>query len=402
VVIVGAGVAGITAAGGIRKLDPDVGIEIFTREPYLYYYRPRLPDLVAGEANPADIIANDVDWYRERRIDIHPSEPVESVDLDGRAIVLGGGRRVEYRSLLVATGADPFVPPLDGVDQPGVFVLRTIDDALAIRARATGAEHAVVIGGGLLGLETAKGLQHFGLGVTVLEGENWLLPRQLDERAAAMLRTVLERMGFEIRTSARVSRIEGGGPAGATGVSLDDGTIYRSQLVLVSTGIRSAVGLAKDSGLEIERGIVVDEAMRTSAPDVYAAGDVAELPGMPGGNIPVAMAQAEVAGRSIAGTASPEAPSAVSYNVLKLAGVDVFSAGEAACPDESCVERVHEDEEAGIYRKVVLRGGTVVGAMVVGSRAGVTRLNGLVQARADVGRWADAIAREDFDFDVLA
>ncbi|MFH1501543.1 MAG: FAD-dependent oxidoreductase [Candidatus Eisenbacteria bacterium] len=398
--MVGAGVAGITAARGIRELDPDVRIEIYTREPYLYYYRPRLPDLVAGEVNPADIIAHDRDWYSERKIDVRVSEPVTSVDVDARAITLEGGRRVGYGTLLLASGADPFVPPIEGADLAGVFVLRTIDDALAIRDRATGSRRAVVIGGGLLGLETARGLELAGLGVTVLEGADWLLPRQLDERAGQILSEDVKRMGIDVRASAKVSRIEGSG--GATGVSLDDGTVYPGELVLISTGIRSAVGFVEDSGIEIGRGIVVDPEMRTSAPSVFAAGDVAELPGMPGGNIPVATAQAEAAARCIAGVASAGGPTAVSYNTLKIAGIDVFSVGETSCSDPSCSEHVHEDREAGIYRKVVVKDGAIAGAMVVGSGTGVTQLNDLVQKRTDVSRWGDAVAREDFDFDGLS
>lgn len=388
--------AGVTAARAIRELDADASIDIFTREPYRYYYRPRLPDLVAGEVEPDDIIAYQPDWYESRRIGLHLSEPVRSVDVDSSVVLLGGGRSVSYDSLLVATGADPFVPPIEGAGSGGVFVLRTIDDALAVRDRASGAERAVVIGGGLLGLEAGRGLQNAGLGVTVLEGADRLLPRQLDAGGAAVLLKDVDRLGIAVRTSANVSRIEGGGEV--SGVSLDDGTTFPCELVLVSTGVRSAVAFLDGSGVKIDRGIVVDPVMRSNVPNLLAAGDVATLEGMVGGNIPVAISQAEAAAGSIARSPDAAPARAVSYNTLKIAGVDVFSAGVTECSDESCREYVHEDGGAGIYRKVVVRGGVIEGAMVVGSRTGVRQLNGLVQSRADVSRWGDAIAREDFDF----
>ncbi len=398
--IIGAGVAGVTAARAVRKADPDAAIDLFTREPYLYYYRPRLPDVVAGDVQADDIVAYPPDWYDSRHISVHLSEPVLSVNPDAHAVLLEGGRSVTYDSLLIASGADPFVPPIDGAGNKGVFVLRTVDDALAVKERASRAERAVVIGGGLLGLEAGRGLQHAGLGVTVLEGADWLLPRQLDAAAADVLRKDVDRLGIGVQTSASVSRIEGDGEV--TGVSLSDGTTYPCELVLVSTGVKCSVGFLRDSGLEIGRGVVVDPKMKTNVPDVFAAGDVAVLEGMIGGNIPVAISQAEAAAGSISGSADAAPARAVSYNTLKIAGIDVFSAGATECPeDQSCREHVYEDGEAGIYRKVIVQDGVIQGAMVVGSRAGVQRLNSLVQSRADVGRWGDAVAREDFDFSPL-
>ncbi len=399
-VIVGAGVAGVTAARAVRQADPDVEIDLFAREPYLYYYRPRLPDVVAGEVEPDEIVAYPQDWYDSQHIRVHLSEEVVSVDTSAGAVLLDGGRRVEYGSLLVATGADPFIPPIDGAGNSGFLSLRTIDDALAIRERAANAKEAVVIGGGLLGLEAGRGLQRAGLDVTVLEGADWLLPRQLDAAAASVLLQDVDRLGIKVKTGASVSRIEGQGHV--TGVTLADGTSYPAGIVLCSTGVRSTVGFLDGSGLEVGRGVVVDPRMKTNVPDVYAAGDVATLEGMVGGNIPVAISQAEAAAGSITKSADAKPARAVSYNTLKIVGIDVFSAGATECHDTSCVERVYEDRDAGIYRKVVLQDGVISGAMVVGSRTGVSRLNTLVQSRADIGRWSDSIAREDFDFSSIS
>ncbi|MBD3348508.1 MAG: NAD(P)/FAD-dependent oxidoreductase [Candidatus Eisenbacteria bacterium] len=396
VIVVGAGVAGFTAARAVRGLDSDVPIEIYTREPYHYYYRPRLPDLVGGEVEPEDIIAFPDDWYRERRIDVRLEEPVASVLPDDRKIVLEGGRKVGYGSLLIATGADPFVPPIEGSTLDGVFVLRTMRDALSIRERASVSGRAVVIGGGLLGLESGRGLQRQGLSVTVLETADWLLPRQLDRQAASILLGDVRDLGMSVRTGVQVEKI--GGDGSVSCVSLADGTDLPCDMVLVSTGVRSTVGFLEGSGLEVDRGVVVDAGMRSSASGVFAAGDVAQFAGMRGGNIPVAISQAEAAAVGLAGDARGGEAGAVSYNTLKIVGIDVFSAGEIACSGDECREHVYSDEQNSIYRKVIVRAGTIVGAMVVGSRRGVTALNSLVQEAADVEAWGEAIAREDFDF----
>jgi len=398
-VIVGGGVAGFTAARGLRELDADIGIEIYTREPYLYYYRPRLPDVVSGEVEPEEIVAFQAEWYESRRIDVRLEEPVVSVDPAEHRISLEGGRGVDYDSLLIASGADPFVPPIDGSDREGVHVLRTVDDALAIRARAADSDQAVVVGGGLLGLEAGRGLQRAGLSVTVLEGADWLMPRQLDSEAASILRNDIEKLGITVLTGVKVEAIEGEGEV--SGVRLADGTVFPCEITLISTGVRSALGFLEGSGLTTERGVVVDPSMRTSAEGVFAAGDVAQLSGMNGGNIPVAIAQADAAAVGLSGEKEGARAKAVSYNTLKIVGIDVFSAGETSCGDGDCSEHVYEDEDEGIYRKVITREGVLAGAMVVGSRRGVRELNGLVQSRADVGKWEDAIAREDFDFESM-
>jgi len=398
-VIVGGGVAGFTAARGLRELDADIGIEIYTREPYLYYYRPRLPDVVSGEVEPEEIVAFQAEWYESRRIDVRLEEPVVSVDPAEHRISLEGGRGVDYDSLLIASGADPFVPPIDGSDREGVHVLRTVDDALAIRARAADSDQAVVVGGGLLGLEAGRGLQRAGLSVTVLEGADWLMPRQLDSEAASILRNDIEKLGITVLTGVKVEAIEGEGEV--SGVRLADGTVFPCEITLISTGVRSALGFLEGSGLTTERGVVVDPSMRTSAEGVFAAGDVAQLSGMNGGNIPVAIAQADAAAVGLSGEKEGARAKAVSYNTLKIVGIDVFSAGETSCDDGDCSEHVYEDEDEGIYRKVITREGVLAGAMVVGSRRGVRELNGLVQSRADVGKWEDAIAREDFDFESM-
>ncbi len=396
VVIIGAGVAGVTAASTVRGIDPDCQIDIYTREPYLHYHRPRLPALVSGEVELDDIYAHPPDWYASRRIDVHLSATVASIDPEQKSITLDGEERVPFDRLLVASGSDAFVPPIEGVDRNGVFALRTADDALAIRRRAGESRHAVVVGGGLLGLEAARGLQLTGLDVTVLESAGRLLPRQLDQGGARVLEAKIARLGIAVHKGATTELIEGG--AEVSGVRLADGTRYPCELVLFSTGVRSTTAFLEGSGIRTERGVVVGDDMLTSAPDVYAAGDVAEFEGVVRGIIPVAIAQASTAGRKIGGDAAAPPPAAVPHNRLNIAGIDVFSAGDVECADSSCREYVEEDGEAGTYRRVLVRDGVVVGAIVIGSRKGASELNALIQDRTAVGRWGDAVAREGFDF----
>ena len=396
VVIIGAGVAGVTGANTVREIDSDCQIDIYTREPYLHYHRPRLPALVSGEVELDDIYAHTPDWYASRRIDVHLSATVASIDPEQKSITLDGRERIPFDRLLIASGSDSFVPPVEGVDRKGVFALRTADDALAIQRHAGESKHAVVVGGGLLGLETARGLQLTGLGVTVLESAERLLPRQLDQGGALVLEAKIARLGIDVRKGAATELIEGG--AEVSGVRLADGTRYPCELVLFSTGVRSTTAFLEGSGIRTERGVVVGGDMLTSVPDVYAAGDVAEFEGVVRGIIPVAIAQAATAGRAIGGDVAAPPPAATPHNRLNIAGIDVFSAGDVECSDSSCREYVEEDDEAGTYRRVLVRAGVVVGAIVIGSRKGAGELSALIRDRTGVGRWGDAIAREDFDF----
>ena len=396
VVIIGNGVAGVTAARVIRDRAPDAGVSIYTREPHHYYYRPRLPEVVAGELGITDILANSPEWYASRRIDVHLSTPVTSVDVAGRRVRLGNGATVPFDRLLVASGSDAFVPPVDGARTPGAFALRTADDAVAIHEWAGRSSRAVVVGCGLLGLESARGLRAAGLEVTVLENSGRILPRQLDEKGGALLERFIAGLGIRIARNARTTAIRGGDRV--TGVALEDGATLPADLVLFATGVRSASGFLTESGIRVDHGVVVDCDMRASVPDVFAAGDVAEFNGRSWGIVPVALAQADAAGRSIGGDTGPKRCDVVPSATLKITGVDVFSAGVQSCPDTGCEEFVEEDPDGRRYRKIVTREGRIIGAIVIGSRKGVREIGAMIEKGTPVGRHAGSIAREDFDY----
>ncbi|MGA9350671.1 MAG: FAD-dependent oxidoreductase, partial [Anaerolineae bacterium] len=304
-VIIGNGVAGVTAARALSEGGAEV--EVYTQEAHHYYPRPRLQRFLAGEIELEDLYLYSPAWYEGQGIAVHLGAEVMGLDPTAKRIALAActersrsnGCEVSYDRLLLATGSRPFIPPIEGVDKEGVFTLRTIEDALAIRRWAEGAKRAVVVGGGLLGLEAARALMVLGLRVTVLEYESYLLQRQLDAEGGALLRKLIGAMGIEVALNASSQAILGDGQA--TGVLLQDGRTIEGDLILISTGIRSNVKLAQEAGLEVHRGVVVDEHLRTSAEDIYAAGDVAEFQGRVYGIIPAALEQARTAALNMLG-----------------------------------------------------------------------------------------------------
>jgi nitrite reductase (NADH) large subunit len=377
-VIVGSGVAGITAAIELARRDAGE-ILVYGAEPYPYYYRPRLPYFLAGEIPQEQLYVHPASWYEQRGIQLFPGTAVARLEPDQKRIVLADGRSVPYDRLLLATGGLSFIPPFEGIGQRGVFSLRTLDDALAIREYAGRCQQAVVIGGGLLGLEAARALGRLGLDVTVLEHAPYLLPRQLDAQGAALLQGMIEAMGLHVAVRADTQSIPGNGEA--RGVLLKDGRQFPAQLVLIATGVRSNIQLAAAAGLAVDRGVVVDASMATSAPDIYAAGDVASFQGRSWGIIPVALAQAAVAAANMAGT--PERYQEVTpTNTLKIAGIDLLSVGTVQ-PEGKGFHELRASSPAGRrYVKLVLERDRLVGAIVIGDRALGRKLEPLVIERA--------------------
>jgi nitrite reductase (NADH) large subunit len=380
-------------------------IHIFTAEPYPYYPRPLLWKFIAGAMAKEDLYFQPLSWYEERGIQFHVNTDVVALDTEALRLTLEGGHQLTYDRLLLTTGARPFVPPVAGVDKQGVFTLRSLDDALAIKAYAKQVSRAIVVGGGLLGLETALALREAGLDVHVIEIAEHLLPRQLDREGARVLRGLLEAIGLHLTTGALVEAIVGDGRP--QGVRTKDGRLVEGDLVLFSAGIRCRAQLAHEAGLEVNRGAVVDEQMRTSVPDVFAAGDVAEFEGQIQGIIPAAIDQGNVAAANMVEAGSAVYTGTLPTTTLKVAGAQVASLGEFN-PDEdddaggSPVRVVrHTDVERGRYRKFVLRDGRVVGAILLNEprRAAMARL--LIDRKIDVSKDADRLVHDDFDLKSL-
>ena len=323
--IIGNGVAGNAAAENIRKYDPAGKIVVFSRESRPFYYVPALPSFLAGEKTADQIIIHHQGWYDQHRIDLYLDTRVTRIDAGRKFVETDKGQRFPFDQLLLATGGNSFVPPMSGADSPGVFTLRTLADADRIKAAAARAKTAVLIGGGLLGLEAGNGLRKMGLKVSVVEFFPRLLPRQMDAAGAAILARQMEDMGFTFHLGAKTREIAKG-PEGLT-VNLESGEKLKGDLVLISAGVRPDLSLAQALGLDIDKGVKVDDTMKTSRDGIYAAGDLIEHRGRFYGIWPAAMEQGAVAGAAMAGQAA-KYEGTLPSNVLKVVGIDLVAAGD--------------------------------------------------------------------------
>ena len=395
-VIVGSGVAGVTAAQAIKQADADAEVHLFGAEPYPYYRRPQLWEFIAGQIEQDALTYRPAEWYAERGIELYLGTEVTALDPAAHHVALVGGSQVTYDRLLLATGARSFIPPCEGMEKDGVFALRSLDDALAIKAYARGIDTAIVVGGGLLGLEAARALHTAGLDVTVVEFFPYLLPRQLDEEGAQVLEALLKAQGLHVVTSATTTAILGVPCADC--IQLQSGKKVTGDMVLFSTGVRSDTTLAKEAGLEVNRGIVVDGHLQTSAEDVYAAGDVAEFEGQVYGIIPPAIEQARVAAANMVEPGSVTYSGTMPATTLKVAGAELTTLGEAVVEGEEYTELRRADAALGRYRKVVLHDGRIVGAILLNDKERTQPVRQLIERGVDVSAHADQLLNDDFDF----
>src|SRR4051794_905819 len=366
VVIVGNGIAGVTAADHLRRRHPKVEIDLIAAEPHHLYNRKGISRLVYGRSAMQGLYLNPDAWYEDRAITSWLNTRALSIDRTSRSVTLGTGETLPYDRLILATGSRGLVPPIEGFGLAGTGVLRSAADAMALReyAQRRGSGQAVVAGGGLLGLEAAYALQKLGLETVVLERSERLLRRQLDQRSSELLRTHLEGLGIDVLLNAEVRAARG--TERLHEVELRDGRSLPAQVLLAAAGVQPDIELARTSGLSVNRGILVDDLMRTEDPAVYAAGDVAEFDGQLPGLWPTALAQAEVAAENVAGGNRSYA-SVLPVTILKVVGIELTSMGrfDAAPPHEEAI--VLEDPSARRYRKLVVAGGRIVGAILLGS-----------------------------------
>lgn len=393
VLIVGNGVAGVTAARFLADGKPSHEIVIYGLEPYAYYPRPRLIDYIEGTVPEQKMTLYSDDWYAQRGIRCELGRRVERIDPVGHTLHLTDGGSDRYDRLVLATGADSWVPPISGRELGCVHTLRTWDDARAIADCARGCQQVVVIGGGLLGLDTAAALACCGPHVTVVEALPWLLPRQLDREGADLLSSLLAAKGIETLVDQQCDRLEG--DTAIERVVLKDGRVLPAQMVVVSTGVRSNTQLACDAGLDVDRGVVVDEAMRTSDPDIYAVGDVAQFDGRVWAIIPVAIAQARVAAAQINGDRDTRYVPLVPSTTLKVSGIDLTSLGEVHPEGDELTLRKSEPDQ-GVYIKLVVDGGRIIGAIVLGDRKMAREISQLVTTGVDISAHSEHLLDEGF------
>ena len=394
--IIGNGAAGNAAAQAIRKHDQQGAIHIFSRQKYPYYYIPALPDYLAGEKELNQFTLHDFDWYENNRIDLHLDTEVTRIDPDQKLVVTRSGEQFSYDKLLLATGGYSFVPPIKGADADGVYTLRTFDDARTIKAKAGASKRAVLIGGGLLGLEAGNGLRKSGLAVTVVEFFPRLLPRQMDVPGAAILQKQLEDMGFVFYLGAKTQEIvrEDGKPT----VVLESGERLAADLVLVSAGMRPELTLAQSLGLDIDKGVKVDDALRTSKADIHAAGDLVEHQGRIYGIWPACLEQGKVAGENMAGQDAAY-EGTVPANTLKVVGIDLMAAGDIDA-DGELPSVVDKDEARKTYRKLVFKDNILVGAILLGDLRGSGDIQSALKKKKDLASLKPEL--EGLGFDVSA
>jgi nitrite reductase (NADH) large subunit len=381
-IIIGNGVAGNAAAESIRKHDKDGKIIIFSKEKHPFYYVPALAEFLAGEKDSKGLIIHDIDWYEKNHIDLHLETDIAEI---------------APAKLLLATGGTSFIPPMKGAELDGVFTLRTWGDAEKIKEFAQRSRQAVLIGGGLLGLEAGNGLRKAGLKIRVVEFFPRLLPRQMDVPGAAILQRQMEGMGFTFYLGAKTKEIWR--DAGGLHVELEGGENLGADMVLISAGVRPELSLAKSVGLEIDKGVKVDDQMKTDLDDIYAAGDLIEHRGRFYGIWPAAMEQGKIAGAAMAGQDVKYLGTVVS-NTLKVVGIDLFSAGEIDV-EGTLESMLIKDEAKNIYRKLVIKEEALVGAILLGDIRGSAQIQQAIKERVIITAIKDELSQEKFDFNRL-
>ncbi len=396
-IIIGNGVAANSAAESIRKKDTDSEIVMFTRQKHYFYYTPALLEYLAGEKDVEGFTVHNRQWYETSNIDLRLKTEITDINPADKTVNTHDGTRFSYDRLLLATGGYSFVPPIEGADSEGVFTLRTVEDADAIKQWASSSKRLVLIGGGLLGLEAGNGLRRAGLDVSVVEFFPRLLPRQMDVDGAAILQRQMEEMGFAFHLGAKTKSISRDGKE--LSVNLENGESLAADMVLISAGVRPELGLAKMIGLDIDKAVKVDDRMQTNVQDIFAAGDVSEHRGAYYGIWPPAMQQGQTAGANMAGE-DRAYTGTVPANTLKVVGIDLTSAGNIDADSER-ESAVIADSDKYIYRKIVFNNGLIEGAILLGDIRGSAEILMAMQSQKDVSSLKDDMKREDFDFSRL-
>ena len=378
-VVIGAGMASGRMLEALSDAGAPFDITLFNAEPRGNYNRIMLSPVLSGEKTYAEIVTHDEDWYSARGITTRFGEHVVGIDR-ARKVVIGQQGEVPYDKLVIATGSAPFMIPVAGRDLPGVIAYRDLDDTTTMIAAARPGAEAVVIGGGLLGLEAAAGLQMRGMKVTVIHLMGHLMERQLDASAGYLLQRALEARGITVHCKGATKAIMGKDRVEA--VLLEDGTVYGADLVVMAVGIRPETRLAVDAGIEVERGITVDDQMRTSDPSIFALGECVEHHQQLFGLVAPLYDQAKVLAATLMAEDAAFQPVQTATK-LKVTGCDLFSAGDFA-DGPGREDIVFRDPGRGIYKRLVLEGDRLVGAVMYGDTNDGSWFFGLIKDRTDI------------------
>ena len=398
VVVVGNGIAATIFAKTLRESGRDADIDIYAEEKYHYYPRPNLIDFLADRIPFERIFAFPEDWYASHNLNVHLKSPVIAIHPDTQVVEFTNEKKEKYDKLFLASGSNSFVPPFKGTDKKGVFTLWTIDDAYDILGYVSDHPNLTVIGGGLLGLEIARALRNRGAEVRVVEFYDRLLPRQLDTQGASILQEQIEMMGIEIKVGMATEEICGEGEV--TGLRFKGGEELATGMTIIAAGSRPNLRLPQSAGLETDRGVVVNDHLQTSNPAIYAAGDVVQHRGQVYGIIPATFEMARLAAANMQGQ-SKEYTGTIPSNSLKVVGINLTSIG-LVNPEEDGYEEIRKEiREEGIYKKLVMKNGVIVGAILMGTKQGVSEIGRLISAKSDVTEWKDSLLKDDFDFTMV-
>lgn len=393
-VIVGGGVAGTAAADNIRKRDLEASITIFTDEPYTLWSKIRLPELFSGSVGPKDLLVRKPQWYERRKIHLRTELTVTAVDPGTRTITTSNGEEVPYDRLLLATGGTAHVPPIPGADLENVFTVRKLEDAIHTYGQLKDLGKIVIIGGGTLGLELSRNLLETKADIHVVESHERLLPKLTDPAGSEMLHLRLTHLGINVHHDCDTREIVGEGRARE--VVIEDGRTLACDAVIIATGMRANKTLGEALGLEMERGIIVDDHMRTSIPDIYAAGDVCEHRRVKYGAWRAAEEQGAYAGANMAGEDLAYEGTVLSKYV-RVSGADVFSAGNLDWRGD-LESKMHVEWERMVYKRLVLDGCKIVGAIMIGDLRDAQKALRAIDNGTDVCPYMEDLRTWDLSF----
>ncbi|MBB6444338.1 nitrite reductase large subunit NirB [Bacillus benzoevorans] len=382
--MIGNGMAGIRTLEELLKLAPDMyHITVFGSEPYPNYNRIQLSTVLQGDTTIEDIIMNDWDWYQSNGIKLYTNESIEKIDTEKKQVISDNGRVIDYDECIIATGSRSFILPLPGSDKKGVTGFRDIHDCEEMIKAAKSYKKAVVIGGGLLGLEAARGLLNLGMEVDVVHLLPYLMERQLDPTASKMLQKELSAQGMNFLMEKESVEILGDDRV--TGLRFKDGSETAADLIVMAVGIKPNVGLAKVSGIAVKRGIIVNDFLETNIENVYAVGECAEHRDMVYGLVAPLYEQGKVLAAFLAGKMPEPYQGSVTGTQLKVSGVDMYSAGDINDDDTTMAIKVH-NEFNGVYKKVLIRNNQISGIVLYGDTKESGRLFGMMKKEEDVSR----------------
>lgn len=376
--IIGNGIAGLSAAKEIRKEDEIGSIIMVTSEAYLTYYRIKLTEYLSKDFKDDDLLVNKENWYEENKIEILLSKIVETLDIDNNKVILDDGVEIEYEKLLLATGSRPFVPPIGGKFKKGVFALRTINDLKDIKTYINDLEKVTVVGGGLLGLEAAWSLKKLGKKVTIVEFAPSLLSKQLDKEMGKKLEEILIEEGFDIYLDSAVEEVLGG--TKVDGIRLNTGESIKTEAILLSVGIIPNIDIVRDTSIEFNRGIVVDNNLKTNIENVYVAGDVAEIDGRVDGLWSASNEQGKIAGLNMVEKPAEYIRLGL-FTILQLGDIKIFSVGNI---EEANEVYEYKNENESIHHKIFTTNGKVVGGILFGDIKDMGKLRKAVAENTNI------------------